>query len=203
MCLTFLSSLKVFRLDSRHYKVISIILGIDCIIELTCFVLMEFHVTNTPLYNFNLLAEFWGYTYYYSLIILHKGLQKIIRAFLWLLPLIWTVLVLMVFGPKTWNSYFFVTGCIAMVLFSAAYYHQMFTAAKLIRLTTSFEFWVATALIVYYACMLPYLGMLNFLATNFQPLANKLLVGLQVLNIIFYLILLYAFICTIHIGKSS
>jgi hypothetical protein len=200
---TFLSSLESFRLDKLHCKVIALVLAIDCIVEAWAWFLTMAKQNNMPLYNFNSLQEFLLYAYYYYLIIDNTKVRKMIRVYLWVLPFAWIILVMLVFRPNKWSSHFFLVGCVPMVLLSAYYYYQLFTAEKLVRLSASFEFWVATALIIYYACNLPYLGMLNFLNKNYLDLANKLLIVTHITNFIFYIILFYAFTWATPIEKSS
>jgi len=201
LLIAFVSSLKAFRLDISHYKVISIILATDLVVETAAMILVHFHRSNVPIYNFNLLAEFWLYGYYFFLLESSRRVKGLIRIYLWLLPLVWMATALL-FHIKNWNSYFTVLGSVSMVLLSARYYYRLFTAQNLVKLSSHFEFWVATALIFYHACNLPYLGMLNLLTKRNIP-GEIILLILQVLNIIFYLILAFAFICTIPIKKSS
>ena len=89
-----------------------------------------------------------------------------------------------------------------MILFSSVLYYQLFTAEKLVRLAYSFEFWVATALILFYSVNFTYLGMLHYMANSYRELSLKLLVLLQIMNIVFYLLLAYAFICKTLIRKE-
>ena len=105
-------------------------------------------------------------------------------------------------GIWKWDSHFLVIGSLATVLLSANYYYELFTADELVKLSTSFEFWIATALIIFYACNLPYLGILQLLTKNLTPLATRLIQSLQIFNILFYSMITYAYLCRIRIAKS-
>ncbi len=107
-----------------------------------------------------------------------------------------------IFGITKWNSYVVIAGSFFIICFSAAYYYQVFTQDELARLDNSPEFWIATGLIIFYACNLPYMGMLNFLVKNYLGLAIKFLSILKILNVIMYSIFIYAFLCRIIIKKS-
>src|SRR6186713_2036502 len=132
LLIAFLSSLKNLRLDILHYKVIRMILGIDLVVEVWSLILVKCHLSNVHLYNFNLLIEFWLYAYYYSLIIDNKKVRKMICLYLWGLPVAWIIMVVLIFHPDNWNSHFFAVGSVSMVLLSAYYYYQLFTAERLV-----------------------------------------------------------------------
>ena len=127
-----------------------------------------------------------------------------IKAFLLLYPVFWFITVFYVFGGlKYWNSYIHVVGSLFTVAVSAAYYFQLFTAPRLVKLSRHTEFWIATGLILFYACNLPYVGVLNFLIKNYFAVAKQLMVVLQLLVITMYSIFLYGYLCQVAIKKSS
>ena len=163
---------------------------------------MESHRSNVPLYNTFMLVEFWVYAFYFRWIILSTAIRKIINFFLLLFPIFWAIVVFGAFGIDKWNSYVAIIGSFFTICFSVSYYYQLFTQKDLVRLDITPEFWIATGLIIFYACNLPYVGMLNFLVKNYLLLARQLLTVLGILNIIMYSIFIYAFVCRIIIKKS-
>jgi hypothetical protein len=186
------SSLSKFRLEPYHAQIIAVIVTSDLIVESLG---MIPGIKRNILYNFAALLEFWLYAYYYLQIIRNKRISTFIRIYLCGLPVGWLILVIGMMGLVIWNTIFHAIGSVVIVLLSAWFYYQLFTAEKLTRLSMSFEFWIATALIVYYSCDLPFLGMLNWLSQKSPGLASKLVKALQIVNIIFYSIICYAFIC--------
>jgi len=206
MGIAFLVSLISFRLNfPLHLRVFSLLLGCDFLVEFSCnFLVRPFHFkSNVPLYNVFMLVEFWTYAWFFRTILQNRLLKKLIGYYLVLLPIFWIVVVFFVFGIGHWNSYLSITGSLFTVCMAAAFYYQLFTAPDLIRLTVSAEFWIATALIIFYACNLPYLGMLNFITGEYLSLARNLLMVLQVLNIVMYSLFTLAFLCRIRTMKSS
>jgi len=200
--IAFLSSLPVHRLDIFPYRVISTVMALDLIVELWANIMWaQFHLSNLPVYNFAMLAEFWLYAFYFGEVLRSRLVQRMIRVYLWLLPPVW--LILAFFHVRDWSSFFFVFGAIFTIILSAINYYQLFTAERLVRLSTSFEFWIATGLIIFYSISFPYLGMLNFLNKNHLSIALTMLTVLHIANIIFYLIFTYAFLCTKRIRRSS
>lgn len=200
--IAFLSSLISFRLGYPwHLRLFSLLLGLTFIVEGVAVTMMKARVNNVGVYNTFMLVEFWAYAYYYSLIIKIRSAQKVIRWFLWLFPIFWVLAVFVLFGWKKWNSYVVVAGSLFVIYFSAVYYYQLFTQPTLVRLSRTPEFWISTGLILFYSCNLPYIGMLNFLVTNYLLLARRLMDALDILNIVMYSIFIYAYLCKISIKK--
>ena len=202
----FLSSLIAFRLDfPTHLKLLSLLIGCDLLVELCAnFLIIPLHLrSNVPLYNVTMLLEFWTYGYFFRTILDNSWLKKAITYYLILLPVFWIVVVFFVFGISHWNSYFATVGSLFTVCMAIAFYYQLFTAPTLIRLSASPEFWIAAGLIIFYAGNLPYLGMLNFITRNYLELAKKLLLILQVLNIIMYSFFALGYLCSTRTMKLS
>ena len=197
--IAFLSSLNAFRLDfPLHLKVFSILLGLDFLVEFSCNVLVDLlHIrTNVPLYNIFMLVEAMTYAWFFRAILESRVLKSLIGGYMILFPIFWVIVVFFVFGLHYWNSYVAIVESLFTVCMAAAFYYQLFTAPTLIRLSKSPEFWIATGLIIFYTCNLPYLGMLNFITKEYLSLAKSLLMLLQILNIIMYSLFTLAFLCT-------
>jgi hypothetical protein len=204
--IAFLSSLNAFRLDfPLQLKVFSLLLGLDFLVEFTSTVLISLLRirTNVPLYNCFMLVETMTYAWFFRAILTSRVLKGLIGGFLILFPIFWVIVVFFVFGIYRWNSYVAIIQSLFTVCVAAIFYYQLFTAPTLIRLTTSPEFWIATGLIIFYTCNLPYLGMLNFITKDYLSLAKSLLKLLQVLNIIMYSLFTLAYLCTKRITIST
>ena len=154
--------------------------------------------SNHSVYNIFMLFEFSAYGIYYLYILTIPWARALIRVFLVAFPVFWAYSVLFVFGLNTWNSHITVIGSLFTIAISAAYYYQLFTHPTLIKLQRHPEFWIATGMILFYACILSYVGVLNYLIKNYKELAGDLLVVLHVLVSIMYLIFLYAYVCQIR-----
>jgi len=200
---SFLSSLIRSRLDMPfHLKLFSLLLGLTFFVECTAVWMMKTHHSNVGLYNSFMLIEFWVYGYYYYQIIHVRRIKNIIQGYLWIFPIFWTIVVFGIFGWKNWNSYVVIAGSLCVISFSVVYYYQLFAAPDPIPLGRLPEFWIATGLILFYSCNLPYMGMLNFLVNNYLVLAEKLLTVLRILIIIMYSLFTYAFLCRINTKRS-
>jgi hypothetical protein len=191
-----LSLITLGKKYPKYLRIFIIILGTDLVLEIWAnYLPRPFNLQRNALYNVVMLIEFWGYAFFYMHMLRNKIIRKVIKLYLIIFPLIWILVVCLLSGFNTWNSNISVVGSIAMIIFSACMYYQLFTTNPLVKLTGSFEFWVATGLILFFACNFTYLGMLNFLNGLYRSLAHQLLTILQVSNSVFYCIISYAFIC--------
>ena len=197
----FLVSLVSFRRRfPMHLRFFSILLGVTFAVEFFCvFLFKEFGMkTNHPVYNIFMLFEFSAYGIYYLYILTIPWARALIKGFLVAFPIFWFYSVFFVFGLDKWNSHIIVTGSLFTLAISATYYYQLFTHPTLVKLHWHPEFWIATGMILFYACILSYVGVLNYLIANYTELATELLVVLQVLVSVMYLIFLYAYVCQIR-----
>jgi len=201
-----ISSLVSFRLDyPYHLKFFSLLLGVTALNEVGAWFLPSvLHQSNNHIwYNIFMAIEFMMYGIYYYLAVSNKKVKNIIKWYLILFPLFWFIFVFLVFGFRIWNSYVAITGGFAVICFSVYYYYQLFTAPDLVKLGSSTEFWIATALIIFYSGNLPYIGTLNFLMKNYYALAQKVILAFQILYILTYCLFTYAFLCRISTTRSS
>jgi hypothetical protein len=186
-------------------RVFSVLLGITVITEFFANFGMQLFWhgrNNMPVYNMYRLFEFMGYAFYYRQIIQNKVVQKIIRWFLVLYPLYWFITVFLIFNISTWTSYLPVVGSPFTILFSVVFCYELFISPDLVDFRKCPELWIALGLIIYYTCDLPYEGMLNFLWRNYKLLAKQVVTILDILNIIMYAIITYAFLCRMNTRKS-
>lgn len=199
IAVAFITSLwALAKAPARYIPIFVVILGADLLLEIGAnYLLKPLHLhNNSGFYNTAMLVEFWGYGYYYSLAFENKRIRWLTKLYLFIFPLFWCISVLLLSRFNNWNSTVSVTGSVAMIVFSALMYYQLFASKMLLKLTSSLEFWVATALIVFYSGNFIYLGMLNYLSGKHPALSERLLQLLQILNIIFYMLISFALLCT-------
>lgn len=198
LIISFLSSLICFRLDYPfHLKFFSIFLGLTLLTE-SCavFWLPFFHLnTNYPIYNFYFLFAYLSYSYYFSLIITSKISKTFIRYFAIIYPLFWLTTTIFIFGLTKWNSYSSMLGDCFLVIISIVNIYELFISEEVIDFKRSPEFWISVGTFIYSCCEIPITGILNYLGNNYASIVYQIENILQVLNIIMYLIFIYAFIC--------
>ncbi len=202
--ISFIVSLFSFRLrGSYHLKIFSILLGLTFIVEVfTSYLIKSLHVQNDLwVYNIFMLVEFWVYAFYYKQIIKIPTLKKVITIFLLVIPLFWLFTSFFVFKLEDWNSYLNIAGSFFTICLALFYYYQLLTSPYSVNLLTHAEFWIATGMLVFYCCQIPYLGTLNFLYTNYRTLSLQFYDVFISLDILMYLMFTYAFICIIITKK--
>lgn len=201
LLLAFLSSLTAFRQNPLHLKIFSMLLGIDLITELLASFGMpllreRFNLKNNlAIYNSFVLIEFLAYAIYFYFLIRTKWFKVVIRFFLIMFPCLWLISVIYFFKIYEWNSYIHVAGSTFTIIACIVYFYQLYTQEELVSLSKNTDFWIATALLIFYLCNLPYTGMLNFLVVNYLSVAVNLAFVLRLFNIIMYSIISYAFLC--------
>ncbi len=191
-------SLISFRLNFPfHLKLISILIGIALLTEVFAnYLLFFFHLnTNHPVYNIYILIQGCIYAIYYKLIITVKAVKRGANIFLMFFFIFWFATTFFVFGLNVWNSYAVMIGDLFIICMSAAYLFKFITSDDLLNLKHCPEFWIAVGSIIYFSCELPFTGIFNYLADNFETTTIFLYNVLQVLNIIMYSIFIYAFLC--------
>ena len=196
---TFLCSLISFRLQyARHLKFFSLFLGLTAITELLAnLFLSALHLdSNYPVYNIFLLLQLFLIGYYFRLLIKYSFFKKTIVVLMFMYLVFWIFTSLIYYTLFHWNSYALMLGDLLIIIFTSRYLFELFTGDELVSLKKYSEFWIAIGILFFSCCELPITGMLNFLVKDWS-LATRLSGILQVLNILMYLIFIYAYLCRI------
>jgi hypothetical protein len=178
-------------------KLFSVFLGISIVTEILAAVAVPFFhfKSNYPVYGAFMLVEYSLYALFFKFVIQHHRIRQIINAFLLSFPVVWATTTFFVFGPRHWNSYVILFGDAITIGMCVAYFYEVFVSEDLLDFRTSPEFWIVAATLIYSCCELPITGMLNYLAANYETQALWLENALQILNILMYLMILYAYLC--------
>lgn len=197
--LSFLISLLSFKWNYPfQLKIFSLLLGLTFLVELfaAIIVIKYFHWKNNfPIYNSFILIEILTYAFFYYNIMQIVWMRKLIASLAFVFFLFWVVSVFFIHGFNAWNSYVIISGGSFTVCVSLGYYYQIIQSKTEINLLSHPEFWIATGMLIFYSCQVPYFGTLNFLIKNYLPLAYSLMNVLLVINTFMYLTFIYAFLC--------
>jgi hypothetical protein len=194
LAVSFICSLIDFRRHSHALKIFCIFLGLTVLTETLANIAIKFHwETDYVIYNSFMLPEYCLYTLFFRSIIRTPRIKKALTVFLFLCPVIWSVTTWRL-GITTWNSYMILIGDAATVGMCAWFLFEVFASEELIDLTTSAEFWITASTFMYCCCEIPITGRLNFLA-NDKRTTLLLEDVLQILNILMYLTIIYAYQC--------
>ena len=201
--IAFLVSLISFKWNFPfHLRFFSALLGLTLLVELVAvYGLKEFKLGQyrNGLYNCFMLVEFSAYAYFFRQIL--TKWKFIPTIFLVALPVCWLISNLLTKDINKWNSLFSVIGASCTIFMVVTYYAELLTSTEPVRLLKQPEFIIATAMLVFYTCTLPYLGPLNYLNERFIISSKTFLSVLRILNIIMYSLFSYAFICQRTIRK--
>lgn len=206
LAITGISGLIRFKVQSIQLKILVILVWITFFVECAAFSAHLIHLPNNfDIYNLFRPIEFALYGWYF---------YKVIR-FYWFRSLLFPMLIFyacfsyfsafQIFHFAHWNSYGSLLEAIGIISLCIIYYYQLFVLSPLTSLRFHSGFWIATGLMFFYACSLPYTGMLNFLVTNstkYYQLAEALVIIFQIFNIILYSVFTYAFYAG-RISRSS
>lgn len=200
----FLTSLLSFRYNYEwHLKFFSILLGLTFFIEVLTLVMINLlYVRSTQwVYNLFVPIELVAYGYFYLLLLKKKWLKRLTLAISIVFPIAGLVTTFTVFHFYTWNSYQAIGSALFSIVFAVSYYYELFVSTEEFKLKNKPEFWIATGMIIFYSCQLPFLGTLNYLVKVSMELANTFLDVLDYIDILMYLIFCYAFLCRINTRK--
>lgn len=186
-------------------KIMALIVLYTGFVEWTVFYKLMFFAdkTNVHIYGFFNLAEPLSIAYYFRQLIQSVRVQKIIRLFMYLYPVVWYIFVFFVFEYKEWNSYVYIVGGLFTLLWAVVYCYELLTVDNPVQLRQHSEFWIAIGLIFFQVCSLPYLGMFRYITEHFVNVAWVLQELHQVINIILFMLYTYAFICQLTITRRS
>jgi hypothetical protein len=160
------------------------------------------HVHSTQwVYNLFVPLEFVCYGYFFLLIVKTKWIRQLIVVLVIVCLAGGVVTTILIFNFYQWNSYQAIAAALFTIVFTVSYYYELFISDVRFELRSKPEFWIATGLIIFYSCQLPFLGTVNYLVKTSMSLALSLLNVLRCIDILMYLIFCYAFLCRIIIKK--
>lgn len=183
---------------TRQLKTVALLCTYTFLLELSVFLFRQnfgYQGNILPQYNFFILVEFMFYAYFLKQIVKNTYVLKAINLFLFIFPVLWYIFSFYCFNILQWSSYSFVFGGTIIIFFALIYCYEKLTSNETTSLLSEGEFWVAIGLIVYYTCVVPYMGMFHYLTANYEQLAVKLKKLNLITNIIMYLLFAYAFLC--------
>lgn len=103
-----------FRLKlTKQLKTVALLSVYTFLLEFSVFLFKQefgYEGNTLPQYNFFILVEFMFYAYFFKQIIKNVYLQKVIKLFLVMFPVLWYIFSFYCFNILQWSSYAFVFG---------------------------------------------------------------------------------------------
>jgi hypothetical protein len=201
--ISFLVSLTVFRYGGPLYlKIFCVLLGLTFAAEIIAVYvnkIFKLGIRNLT-YNVFMPVEFCLYVVCFRYLLPNK---KTLTAILFILIiLIWVVSTVVESNLRVWNSYIANAGCCCAIILAACYYIQLLTIREPVKLQSQPAFYIATGMLLFYSCQLPFLGTINYVAKHYPILSRHLLAVLRIVIIVTYSLFTYAYICHLNQRKS-
>lgn len=197
-------SLIGFRRRRPHLQLFSVLLGLTVITEIFANLASGplAWKTNYPIYNTFMLPEYCLYALFFKAIIRNAKIKRLLNVFLLLILAAWVTTNFGLLKISVWNSYMILFGDTLTIFMAGYYLYEFVIADEEVPVSTSPEFWIAASIFVYSACEIPITGRLNYL-THDETAIKWLVFTLDILNIIMFLTIIYAFRCSRLINIMS
>lgn len=158
---------------------------------------------NLLLYNLYTIIEFYFYLWFFKTVIRGGQIQNAIHILLYLVPIICLINIFFMQGPKVFHTYTYSLSCLIMVGLGITYFYKLFNIPGKLNIYREPSFWISIGIIFYFISSVSVIGVINYIATLPQATSNLLQKIFLMVNAFFYLLLIIAFLCKIHIRKSS
>lgn len=161
------------------------------------------HHNNVLLYNLVSIGEFLFYFFFYYSVYRVSSAKK---AMLFLMPVYLVAALVNIFfiqGKDSFHTYGYMAGCLFVIAGSIYYFLELFRYPQSGSIVRDPAFWIASALLFYYTCVLPVFGILNYISSKSVRVNNILIFINEVSNIILYSLFTLAFLCKLSFRKYT
>jgi hypothetical protein len=155
-------------------------------------------INNVPIFNFFSIIQILYFSYCYYQIVK----QDYILKFMLVLPNLCLLNMIFFQGFNSFHTYTFTINVLCIVRFSVHYYYEVFKEAEVESLQKEANFWFVTGVLLYHTSSLSIIGILNYIAELPPELIQLTRKTLLTVNVIFYIILIIAFLCKPNTQKS-
>ena len=172
------------------------------IIELIGYYCLYFSLerkVNVYLYNVYIPIGFSLLSLFFYLIVKSQFIKRIIFL---VIPIIVSVNIFFIIqSPKpelNRGLFLYLKGL--LIIYSIIYLHQIINSEE--SISSNSNFWVVTGIIFFYSGYFFLSGFIDYISKNNLQLAQKLFILNPLLNIIYYSLITYGFICQRRLAKS-
>jgi hypothetical protein len=198
----FLASLTLYFQEPipKYLKTFPFFLLITTVVEITSLLFMQHSHNLTLLFIIFTSFEFVYYLFIVSFSIANVKVRKVI---LWI-SAIYPVLVLLnrlFYQVKTFHTVTYSIGCLLVVAACIYYFFELFQNPRSVDLKKEPSFWICSALLFFYCCTFPLIGLYNQLHGLTDIILQNLNAILQLLNVLLYSLFSIACLCRIGFRK--
>jgi hypothetical protein len=169
------------------YKLFLGFLGITFINELTCFFLKGSGVSTYPLYNIYYYFRFPFLGLVFQQLFAGKKRQVLFINAFYILSIILLGYNLYLYGGiKKLHTIYVLTGGIFILILCLMHFYNILDKEKTGNPLQFLFFWIATGFFFFFLSVLPFIGVLNFLAKKFSVFSAQQLVLVKALCLLLY-----------------
>jgi len=185
-----------------YLKLFPVFLFLVLVCEYVGYLMKYKHQNNLFLYDIIIIIEFLFYLFFFYSVYRVSIAQKIVIILM--VAYLAGALINMIFiqGMKVFHTYSYMIGCLLIIAGSVYYFLQLFRYPQTGSIMREPAFWIATALLFYYACVLPIYGVLNYISSMSRHFNHTLRFIVNFMNILLYSLFTLAFLCKLNIRKS-
>jgi hypothetical protein len=199
----FLASLTLYFQASipKYLKTFPFFLLITIVVEITSLLFLQHSPKLTLLFIIFTSFEFVYYLFILGFSITNIKVRKVI---LWILA-IYPVLVLLnrlFYQVKPFHTVTYSIGCLLVVAACIYYFFELFQNPRSVDLKKEPSFWICSALLFFYCCTFPLIGLYNQLHGLTDIILRNLNAILQLLNVLLYSLFSIAFLCRVRFRRS-
>lgn len=198
----FLASLSLFvqKNTPRHLKLFPFFLLVTILIEVTGMILWRMGKSNIILYNLFAVFAVTFYLFYLKNIIRHRLVKSLITTAIIIYP-IFAIINIFFIQVDAFQSITYSLGCLLIVGACVFYFYELFQLKQSIQLSREPAFWISSALLFFFTCTLPFIGLTNFLYEVSPVIAQNLGAILAIINFLLYSMFTIAFLCRLNVMK--
>jgi hypothetical protein len=204
LSLSLLNGLFYYNRLSKESRIISILVGVSFIIEWIGY--YNQHISTdkrikTIIFQIYSPAEAVLIGLFYWQILTNSTLKKLVLILTFSALIILCLDLVLNMDSNLQNFKIYLLPMIFYSLFSIFYLRQILDSNS--DIISNSNFWFVTAILFFNTCFFFLSGFINFIAEKDLPLAKKLYSINHILNIIYYSLITYGFICQRRLVKSS
>lgn len=203
IALSLLASIIVFikKELSGYLKLFPFFLTVTLIVEIAGWWFTEHNMETAAFYNFFSLFEFVFYMYVLKNIILSQRIKTVISYTIIIYSVLTLINIFFIQKINTFHTLTYSIGCLLIVIISMYYFFELFKSPSAVNLKKEPAFWIASGLLFFYTCTLPFFGLANYINSVLPVLVRNFKSILSMLNVLLYSLFTVAFLCRIKMRK--
>ena len=193
-----------FYFLNKDTKIIWLLVFVTFVVEWLGFYnkhIADEHLIKPILYQLFSPVEALLFCAYFVKILKTKSFINIVYILVFIAIIIFTLDLLKNRFISLQNFKYYLLPIIFYVLFSILYLKELLDSS--LDINSNPNFWIVTGILFFYSGFFFLSGFINFIAEKDLPLAKKLYSINHILNIIYYSLITYGFICQRRLAKSS